>query len=164
MNIKSKNFVFILALFMVLLCCFSAVSASENVDDSITVSDDVAVDEVVSEVDSDDESISVQENEEIESSDDEDNAIYVNISSEIEGLDGKSWETAYGGEYCFDDAVYEISNGGTIYLANGNYLHEDYDGIYPLSFIKRKKYSNRLSFGICPQEPTSLSARAFGRK
>ena len=68
MKIKSKNFVFILALFMVLLCCFSAVSASENVDDSITVSDDVAVDEVVSEVDSDDESISVQENEEIGSS------------------------------------------------------------------------------------------------
>ncbi|MDY3096964.1 hypothetical protein [Methanobrevibacter sp.] len=71
---------------------------------------------------------------------DEDNAIYVNISSEIEGLDGKSWETAYGGVYCFDDAVYEISNGGTIYLANGNYLHEDYDGIYPLSFTKNMTF------------------------
>ncbi|MDO5842891.1 MAG: hypothetical protein Q4Q24_06475 [Methanobrevibacter ruminantium] len=140
MKIKSKNIFFIFALFMVLLCCFSAVSASENVDDSVAVSDDVAMDEVVSEVDSDDESISVQENEEIESSDDEDNAIYVNISSEIEGLDGKSWETAYGGEYCFDDAVYEISNGGTIYLANGNYLHEDYDGIYPLSFTKNMTF------------------------
>ena len=71
---------------------------------------------------------------------DEDNAIYVNISSEIEGLDGKSWETAYGGVYCFEDAVYEISNGGTIYLANGNYLHEDYDGIYPLSFTKNMTF------------------------
>ena len=81
-----------------------------------------------------------KENEEIESSDDEDNAIYVNISSEIEGLDGKSWETAYGGEYCFDDAVYDISNGGTIYLANGNYLHEDYEGIYPLSFTKNMTF------------------------
>ena len=62
-----------MALFIVLFCCFSAVSASESVDDSVAVSDDVAMDEVVAEVDSGDESLSVQENEELESSDDDNN-------------------------------------------------------------------------------------------
>ena len=76
---------------MVLLCCFSAVSASENVDDSVSVSDDVAVDEVVSEVDSDDESISVQENEEIESSDDVNNeSLEVSDVEEVDDADDSS--------------------------------------------------------------------------
>ena len=88
---RFKNFIFILALFMVLLCCFSAVSASENVDDSVSVSDDVAMDEVVSEVDSDDESISVQENEEIESSDDVDNeSLEVSDIEEVDDVDDSS--------------------------------------------------------------------------
>ena len=68
MKIKSKNFVFILALFMVLLCCFSAVSASENVHDSITVSDDVNNESLevsdVEEVDDVDDSSSVLSAEE----------------------------------------------------------------------------------------------------
>ena len=62
---KSKNFVFILTLIMVLLCCLSAVSASENVDDIIAVSDDAAMDEMISEVDFGDESISASNEEQV---------------------------------------------------------------------------------------------------
>ena len=74
MKVKSKKIFLIFALFMVLLCCFSAVSASEDVSDDIgAVSDDVAVDEVVSEVDSDDESIAALNDENLESVDDSGN-------------------------------------------------------------------------------------------
>lgn len=67
----NKKFFVIFSLFMVLLCCLSAVSASEDVtDDIVSVSDDVTVDEVVSEVDSDDEPISVSNDENLESVDD----------------------------------------------------------------------------------------------
>ena len=59
---------------MVLLCCFSAVSASEDVTDDISaISDDIAVDEVVSEVDSGDESIAASNDEDLESVDDSGN-------------------------------------------------------------------------------------------
>lgn len=59
---------------MVLLCCFSAVSASEiAADDVVAISDDIAVDEVVSEVDSDDESIAASNDEDLESVDDSGN-------------------------------------------------------------------------------------------
>jgi hypothetical protein len=71
---KSNKLFLIFALFMVLLCCFSAVSASEDVtDDAVAVSDDATVDEVVSEVDSDDESIAVSNDENLESVDDSGN-------------------------------------------------------------------------------------------
>ncbi len=67
---KFKNLFLIFTLFMVLLCCFSAVSASEDVtDDIIAVSDDASVDEVVSEVDSDDESTKVLNDDGLESVD-----------------------------------------------------------------------------------------------
>ena len=70
----NKNFFVIFSLFIVLLCCFSAVSASEDVTNDISeVSDDVAVDEVVSEVDSDDESIAASIDEDLESVDDSGN-------------------------------------------------------------------------------------------
>ena len=71
--LKKKIFI-IFSLFMVLLCCFSAVSASEDVTDDISaISDDIAVDEVVSEVDSDDESIAASNDEDLESVDDSGN-------------------------------------------------------------------------------------------
>ena len=48
------NKIIILSLFLVLICFIGAASASENVTDDIgAVSNDFAVDEVVSEVDSD---------------------------------------------------------------------------------------------------------------
>lgn len=71
--LKKKIFI-IFSLFMVLLYCFSAVSASEDVTDDIdAVSDDVAVDEVVYEVDSDDESITASNDGDLESVDDSGN-------------------------------------------------------------------------------------------
>jgi len=114
---RFKNFIFILALFMILLCCFSAVGASENVDDSVSVSDDVAMDEVVSEVDSDDESISVQENEEIESSDDVDNeSLEVSDVEEVDDVDDSSSvlsaeenENEVSGQTPEDNSYYEIN-------------------------------------------------------
>ena len=67
---KFKNLFLIFTLFMVLLCCFSAVSASEDVsEDIVSVSDDAAMDEVVSEVDSGDESIKVSNDNGLESVD-----------------------------------------------------------------------------------------------
>lgn len=110
---RFKNFIFILALFMVLLCCFSAVNASENVDNSITASDDVAVDEVVSEVDSDDESISVQENEEIESSDDVDNeSLEVSDVEEVDDVDDSS--SVLSAEENDNEVSGQTPNGDTI--------------------------------------------------
>ena len=51
----------IFALFMVSLCCFSSVSASEDVtDDTVAIFDGVAVDEVVSGVYSEDKSIEIE--------------------------------------------------------------------------------------------------------
>lgn len=71
---KSNKLFLIFALFMVLLCCFSTVSASEDVtDDAVAVSDDVTVDEVVSEVDSGDGSIATEDDESLESVDDSGN-------------------------------------------------------------------------------------------
>ena len=70
----SKKFLVIFSLFMVLLCCFSAVSASEDVTDNLgVISDDVAVDEVVSVVDSDDGLIAASNDENVESVDDSGN-------------------------------------------------------------------------------------------
>ena len=46
----NKKFFVIFSLFMVLLCCFSVVSASEDVtDDIISISNDATVNEVVTE-------------------------------------------------------------------------------------------------------------------
>ena len=71
---KNSKLFLIFALFMVLLCCFSAVSASEDVTDDISViSDDVAVDEVVSVVDSDDGLIADSNDKNLESVDDSGN-------------------------------------------------------------------------------------------
>lgn len=84
-----KNFLLIFTLSMVLLCCFSAVSASENMDESVaTVSDDIAIDEVVSEVDSNDESIAVDNVEQVANVDDSNSALGTkendeNISSQV---------------------------------------------------------------------------------
>jgi 5-hydroxyisourate hydrolase-like protein (transthyretin family) len=59
---------FIFALFMVLLCCFSSVSASEDVtDDTVAISHDTAMDEVVSVVDLGDKSIAIENDESLES-------------------------------------------------------------------------------------------------
>ena len=59
MNVKKITL--ILALFMVLVCCLGAVSASEDAGSDVAASDDVAVDEAVGEIDSNDESISANE-------------------------------------------------------------------------------------------------------
>ena len=122
---KFKNFFLILALFMVLLCCFSAVSASENVDDSVAVSDDAAMDEVVSEVDSAGESISAENDENIElgvntedNLQDSESKVYYVSNSSLEG-DGSlknpyNWTTAYsqandGDEIKFTEGTYTDS-------------------------------------------------------
>ena len=65
------NKIIILSLFLVLICFIGAASASENVTDDIgAVSNDFAVDEVVSEVDSDDGSNGALNDEDLVSVDD----------------------------------------------------------------------------------------------
>ena len=96
---RSNKLFLILALFMVLMCFFSVVSASEDVDDStITFSGDAAVNEVVSVVDLGDKSIAIENDESLGSVDDstneslavqdtglsEDNSILSEGSDEIE--------------------------------------------------------------------------------
>lgn len=112
---KSKNIVFILALSMILLCCLSAVSASEDVDDN-------AVSEVVGEVDSNDGSLSdyddsakesLEISEQADDVDDSDSAlaagetdilsqndlsIYINDEDDIRAENG-------------DDVVVQVING-----------------------------------------------------
>ena len=64
----------IFALFMVSLCFFSVVSASEDTGDgTVTFSGDAAVDEVLSVVDSEDKSIAIGNDEHLESVDDSTN-------------------------------------------------------------------------------------------
>lgn len=58
---KVKKITLILALFMVLVCCLGAVSAAEDAGSDVAASDDVSVDEAVGEIDSNDESISANE-------------------------------------------------------------------------------------------------------
>ena len=70
---KVKKITLILALFMVLVCCLGAVSASEDAGSDIAASDDVSVDEAVGEIDSNDESISA--NEQADNVDDSNSAL-----------------------------------------------------------------------------------------
>ena len=135
---------------ILIFCIIGAASAAEDVstdvvdasDDAVAVSDDVAVDEVVSEVDSADESIAVENDKCLESVDDSvsdslavqddeqandveevdllsDNVVilYVNGSMlQDEELlpDGSSWETAVGAPFSIYIAPgLIIDNGGT---------------------------------------------------
>jgi hypothetical protein len=88
---KFKKFMIILALFMVLLCCFSAASASENVDESVAVSDDITIDNVVSEVDYNDELTAGNDIKQIETMDESDEeSVEVQNNGEIESDDFNS--------------------------------------------------------------------------
>ena len=100
----SKKFFFILSLFIVLLCCFSTVSASKDVNNNILHSNDVSVDNVLSEVDLSHKSISTVNNNEYKVNaedklqDSASNIYYVSNSSL--GGDGSlenpfNWTTAY---------------------------------------------------------------------
>ena len=168
------NKIIILSLFLVLICFIGAASASENVTDDIgAVSNDFAVDEVVSEVDSDDgsngalndedlvsvddscnESLAVQDEEQVNDVEEVDSTltaeddngqtpdiltdfeshdvIYVNISSDKDSMNddvhGQSWDDAYGGQYAMYVALMCINENGIIYVANGDYTHEDFGG------------------------------------
>jgi hypothetical protein len=86
---KNSSKILILAIFLVFICCVSAASASEDVtDDIVSVSDDVTVDEVVSEVDSDDEPISVSNDENLESVDDSGNeSLAVQDEEQVDDVD-----------------------------------------------------------------------------
>ena len=88
---KNSKLFLIFALFMVLLCCFSAVSASEDVsDDTVAVSDDVAVDEVIGEVDSNDESLSIPDEEILASDDSNNESLEINDVEEVDDVDNSS--------------------------------------------------------------------------
>ena len=101
---RSHKLFLIFALFMVLMCFFSVVSASEDVgDDTVTFYGSAAVDEVVSVVDLGDKSIAIGNDESLESVDDsinesiavrdtslsEDNSI---LSQDSDEIDVGTWE------------------------------------------------------------------------
>ena len=58
--------------------------------------------------------------------------IYVNISSDKDSMNddvhGQSWDDAYGGQYAMYVALMCINENGIIYVANGDYTHEDFGG------------------------------------
>ena len=73
-TMRINKLFFIFALFMVLLCCFSSVNASEDVtEDTVAIFEGTAVDEVLSVVDSEDKSIAIGNDEHLESVDDSTN-------------------------------------------------------------------------------------------
>ena len=141
-----KNFLLIFTLSMVLLCCFSAVNASENMDDSIsTVSDDIAIDEVVSEVDSGEESIAVDNVEQVDDVDDSNSALAAkenedNVSGQVsedflqsdepidfyvspEGSDANngSIDAPFGTIQYAIDSGFEKSSNVIVHLLKGTY-------------------------------------------
>ena len=58
--------------------------------------------------------------------------IYVNISSDKDSMNddvhGQSWDDAYGGQYAMYVDLMCINENGIIYVANGDYTHEDFGG------------------------------------
>ena len=145
-----------IAVFLILLCCFvGAVSATEDVsaDGAVAASDDVAVDEVVSEVDTSDEMAAKNVDENVDEnvgSVDADvlgdweyhDVIYINSSSpnDPEEMDGSDWANAYGQDWCLEQAVTYINDGGTIYAAEGVYALNIGNGVnYKIIGMNKEK-------------------------
>ena len=117
-----------MAIFLIFLLCFvGAVSATEDVtDDTVAVSDDVAVDEVVSEVDTSEESIATENNDVLAINADDENSdlsisnndkFFVNGSKDYDNsLDGQTWETALGGSRGAFMASKYVNENGVIYV------------------------------------------------
>ena len=116
---KNSKLFLIFALFMVLLCCFSAVSASEDVsDDTVAVSDDFAVDEVIGEVDSNDESLSIPDEEILASDDSNNESLEINDVEEVDDVDNSS--TALAAEENDVEEVDDVDNSSTALAAEEN--------------------------------------------
>ena len=139
---KSNKLFLIFALFMVLLCCFSAVSASEDVtDDAVAVSDDVTVDEVVSEVDSGDGSIATEDDESLESVDDSGNeSLAVQDVEQVDDVDNTTLTAENENESDVNDT------NSTLTAEVDDELSGQSHRLKSFNTLKTSRYSDILSF------------------
>lgn len=116
-NLKLSKKIMILSLFLVIVCCIGSVSATDDASDNTeTTIDNVDI------VEDNNDNLGTSDNDVLSDG----NSIFVNGSSENSGSGG-SWDDPLTD---LKDAPWEVyNNNDKIYLANGEYVAGDLDGV-----------------------------------